>query len=961
MFIVPAEGFMKNLKILTFIISTLTFIAGCGKITEDAGTGTPDTKWYSDNPKATVFTISNADELAGLAQIVNGTWGGVPERDDFSGKTVRLSHNIDLSIYDNWMPIGYAAVIDFRERQGKPFSGTFDGRGFIIKNLTINRPDSNCQGLFGYIGGAEVKNLGLDNVDIRGGRHVGGLTGFIDSGSIANCWVTGKVTGAMAVGGLAGCVNGDIQSGGSFGRFVDKAGNIQYTPEAAAAAGLQPAWRTENKSSVANCYFTGTVSGGNYAGGIAGSVNNSDVVNSYSTGVVSGEDNVGGVIGVIGGESSAANNYAANMVTGNSCVGGVVGYISGSIGYGGYVGYGDCNGGGSGTSGVNSCAALNPQVEVTGARAGRVVGCCRGGGLPISNNIAYAGMINNTGDTLWSNKGAHKPDGADMTAAAIGTDKTLGGRFTDVGNWTTKEGNLPGFGTAAVFPAHFGMSIHRVAVSPANVLVVRGGTQPFSADVFGKAADKTVIWAVSGNLSPSTNINAAGLLSIAENEISESLTVTAMSKVNDAALGTAVVMTIDTEMYNRYAWYLDSIAVNPKANRFTISTADELAGLAQIVNGTWGGWPAKDNFTGKIIKLADNIDLSAYDNWVPIGIYRVNMFSGTFDGSGKIISNLTIDSPNANFLGLFGSINRGRVENLRLVNVDISGGSHVGAIAGIIECSTFVVNSYSTGKVSGNDDVGGILGNVDCSVVNNSYSTCTVSGNDGIGGVAGAFSCPRWGMGGRRYSCMGCYSSTEINVTNSYFTGRVSGRNQVGGVVGDAYGGSVNNSYSTAPVSGTHRVGGVVGSLKWSNLNNSWSTGAVSGDCWVGGIAGDVWGHHINSCAALNPEVKSTGKCAERAAINNPTGAGVGRVAGSTGNTKFTNNIAYIDNVTSSARNTVLKDADFRHGANITATKITADPTLGGRFTKDSGWTVRAGNLPGIGAAVRMPPHLRTD
>ena len=191
---------MKNLKILMFTIAAFTFTAGCQKTAAESGV--PNTLWYSKNPKAADFTISNTDELAGLAQIVNGSWGGEPKEDDFSGKTITLKKNINLSVYDNWVPIGYAVDLDFylRDKKTNPFSGTLDGGGFIISNLTINRPDSSaCQGPFGYISGAAVKNLALDNVNISGGNHVGTLAGIICCGSVTNSYSTGTVSGARRV------------------------------------------------------------------------------------------------------------------------------------------------------------------------------------------------------------------------------------------------------------------------------------------------------------------------------------------------------------------------------------------------------------------------------------------------------------------------------------------------------------------------------------------------------------------------------------------------------------------------------------------------------------------------------------------------------------------------------------------------------------------------------------------
>ncbi|MDR2578333.1 MAG: TonB family protein [Chitinispirillales bacterium] len=147
--------------------------------------GAPDMGWYANNPNAEIFEISTANELAGLAQIVNGTWGGTPERDDFSGKTIRLTNNIDLSTYDNWTPIGSitydkwnntkSTVMTWDWSNEKPFAGTFDGGGHIISKTTDdNHPNSEVdnQNLFGYIQGGSVKNLRLDGMNIRDGRII---------------------------------------------------------------------------------------------------------------------------------------------------------------------------------------------------------------------------------------------------------------------------------------------------------------------------------------------------------------------------------------------------------------------------------------------------------------------------------------------------------------------------------------------------------------------------------------------------------------------------------------------------------------------------------------------------------------------------------------------------------------------------------------------------------------------
>lgn len=223
--------------------------------------GDANLSWYTSNPKATNFTISTAEELAALAQIVNGTLGKKAESDNFAGKTIVLAANIDLSKNNNWVPIGNCSV-----GSNNIFSGTFNGDGYIIKNLTINRPDADIQGLFGCIDGGTVRNLGLNNVNIIGRDSVGGVAGIVNKrGSIANSYSIGEVKGRGLVGGLAGAIIG-----------------------------------------------------------------NSDLANSYSMGKVSGEEGVGGLAGTVRDKSSIAYSYSATAVGGQTIIGGLAGAVTGN-------------------------------------------------------------------------------------------------------------------------------------------------------------------------------------------------------------------------------------------------------------------------------------------------------------------------------------------------------------------------------------------------------------------------------------------------------------------------------------------------------------------------------------------------------------------------------------------------------------------------------------------------------
>jgi len=93
-----------------------------------------------------------------------------------------------------------------------PFTGTFDGQGFKVRNAAIVLPDTDFVGLFGYLGaGGELRDLGAEDVNITGRDYVGGLVSR-NYGTLTSCYATGHVTGDYRVGGLVGDNRGTLTS-----------------------------------------------------------------------------------------------------------------------------------------------------------------------------------------------------------------------------------------------------------------------------------------------------------------------------------------------------------------------------------------------------------------------------------------------------------------------------------------------------------------------------------------------------------------------------------------------------------------------------------------------------------------------------------------------------------------------------------------------------------------------------
>ena len=228
------------------------------------------------------YQISTYAELKEFAEIVNGTHATIPQN---SVACAILTADIQCTD-ETWVPI---AILP-----SKYYRGTFDGCGYVIKNLSNKDCGATSyQGLFGHINnGATVRNLGLEDAYIQGRSFLGGVVGS-NEGTISNCYNIGNVSGTSYVGGVVGI----------------------------------------NQGTISNCYNTGDVSGSSMVGGVVGD-NDSEgtTANCYNTGAVSGTgDRVGGVAGYNYQSGLIANCYNTGEVRGKSDVGGVVGNNIGTI------------------------------------------------------------------------------------------------------------------------------------------------------------------------------------------------------------------------------------------------------------------------------------------------------------------------------------------------------------------------------------------------------------------------------------------------------------------------------------------------------------------------------------------------------------------------------------------------------------------------------------------------------
>ena len=270
------------------------------------------------------------------------------------------------------------------------------------------------------------------------------------------------------------------------------------------------------------------------------------------------------------------------------------------------------------------------------------------------------------------------------------------------------------------------------------------------------------------------------------------------------------------------SWYEKS------AQAFNLTTAEELAGLAFLVN-------RGESFQGKTITLGADIFLNdttgagkdswnttGKRTWTPIGTEN-HPFDGEFDGvagkNNRKIYGLYINSPSSNYVGLFGYIGMARISNLDVVVGSVSAKDNVGSVVGFAEGGS-VINVHAEVEVSGNNRVGGLVGSSTGHISTSSVKE-NVLGQDSVGGIVG-------------YS-MGYVYGTAKN--NAFFEGNVKGRLYVGGLAG--IGATISNSYTKGIIKGdSNYVGGIVGFLT-NSLDSTYHVGGdVIGSNYVGGLVG---------------------------------------------------------------------------------------------------------------------------
>ncbi|WP_369979719.1 GLUG motif-containing protein [Xanthomonas bundabergensis] len=749
----------------------------------------------------------------------------------------------------------YGSPIMARTASGE-FSGTFAGLGHTISNLSINS-GNNYVGLFGYVGTATIRDLGLVDATVSGSNYVGALAGT-SRATLSNVYATGSVSGANYVGGLVG-YNADGTITASHSSSAVSASGTYF-------GGLV----AYNGGTISDSYATGNVSGTyRYAGGLVGS-NTGTVSASYATGNVTGQAYVGGLVGYSSG--ALTNVYASGNVSasGNNA-GGLVGQIVGSSISGAYA-----TGNVSATSEVGGLVGYTYEAALDHVYATGTVTATNTSAASVGGLVGYHRYNSSLSNAYWdaSSSGQANAIGysfensTSSNVASIGSGSRYAhSSYGALGTWS-----LVG-GTSDVYAATDGNGA-------AAWIMIEGQTRPFLASEYStRIANAHQLQLMAYNLSASYSVsadidasqtsgsNASGMWSSAgfdpigdathgfsgsldgRNHTLSGLRI-ARSAENDVGLfgvtgsgSTIRDLTLTGSSVSGTA-YVGGLVGQNAGSISGVSASGSVAGTGNFIGGLVGyniggtvsgartdgsvvasGGAYSGNYVGGLIgsNNAGSISASSSSSTVSggssVGGLVGNDYQGTYDdarASGSVTS--TSSATGNNVGGLIGSATQSTIRNVHATGDVTATTASAGGLVGLAASSS-IQNAYARGHVSGTKSVGGLVGRSSSTTISNVYATGAVTGSTyDTGGLVGSLS------GG--------------SVESAYAAGNVSGGSYVGGLVGYNDSATVGRVYATGNVSGDDYIGGLVGYNDEGSIANAYATGTASGDMYVAGLAG---------------------------------------------------------------------------------------------------------------------------
>lgn len=768
----------------------------------------PDTTWFTQDKTLKEYTVSTPEQLAGLAWLVSPR-DGKSSNYTFEGVTIRLGGDISLlkeissagGTEDTvlWQPIGDAQFKGRTLESGMPFMGIFDGQNHTIDGLLT--ADGTTAGLFGYIKGAEIKNVRIgakSKIVINDGEtsgnsgpdtYAGAVFAYADSSTVTGCTNEadvmcaheGKHGNNCYAGGIGGC---------AVHTLIDRCENSGRVADAYRIAGVIA---YAEGSYVVNCTNHGDVIQGEgdnslSTGGIAGETSGgTSVYNCLNAGYMYiTYDRRGAIIGSLGTASMSGLQGVRNNLNVGEIVGDKASRRLYTIGY----------------MVNNSLALRNYSVKNDAADKSSAIPVAKLSADSLKSDAmlvnlnSYAGYLNRhlkeKGILLmkWELKaGADYPTLTDVAA-----DETY--RMAVTYNplaTVTFDGN---------YSEDDRLSVYNKADAEITVTV----TPPDGYTFEGIKVD-------GGDLQ-------AGVSSFKQ----QARDMTMEVEVSAGEMNTWETMA-------QYALDSTDYIADEKQNAYYIYTPKGLAYVARLVND---GSMA----SGAEVVLYADIDLAVKNSagetlkWIPAGTAE-HPFSFTLNGNGKTISGIYVDTE-SDYAGLLGYAADASITDLTLDGVCAvsTTGSYAGGVAGLMSGQCVVTGCVSQASVKAASRAGGIAGKFSGNL-SASSNEGTVTATEGMAGGLAA----QLNAGSR--------------IENSYNSGKIEAGAEAGGLVAEtssagADGCVIANSYNGGSVNGGSLAAGVAArAAQGDTIKNTLSYGVVKGSETTGGVVAD------NSGAAL--------------------------------------------------------------------------------------------------------------
>ena len=704
------------------------------------------------------------------------------QMNDISFESDHFQNNGKFYNYGNlFNPIGDA---------DNPFTGSYDGQGYAIDGLKISREDSDNIGFFGIASDAEIKNLIITAIDFVGKDKTGGIAGWLkNNSSLENCEVSGYTDG----------VEGDNYVGGLIGMLASSSINECYTDIDVNGSGDNTggiAGRMMSNSTLENCQVSNShIDGVNYVGGITGYSKNSSIRESNTKVYLDGTgDNIGGLVGA-NDNGFVEKSYSEGHISGQEfTTGGLVGWNKNSSQV--INSYSLCRV--TGNKKVGGLVAVNESSTISFCYAAAALYY-----WPPSGNSNVGGLVGISYNGTTTNSFYLSPEDSPLDSEG-GTGKTTD-ELQEVSTYTDID-------------ASEGLSASWDFINDPND---DNAEDNIWALIPGHNESYPLLF--SGEGSQPVDNDGDGLLEIANRQD------------------------------------LLFLSQNPLADW----TAD-YEQIADISFEPEDFEPGGDFYNGG-------------QGFSPVG-NDSDYFRGDYHGQGFSISGLTINRSSSEQVGMFGALFSSTIEDFNLIDVDIAGKKIVGALAG--KAWRGKLNNVSIqGSVTANEDqAGGVVGLSDQSDFKFCEADVDVSGQSKVGGLAGEINNESTI---EESSVQGTITADEdlagglvglvyeSTITASETNVDVSALSAAGGIAGKGYFAMIEETVAQGTVSADEdQAGGIIGWSSEDEIIFCESEVEVSASTEAGGITGYAYKGIINSCET-NVNVSATTKAGGITGNNN--------------------------------------------------------------------------------------------